>query len=68
MARMVSWSAPAAESGHIAVDPRRVTTEHHREAGPVHVGYQFWERLGLHNILREIGIGEAHRPEDSEKR
>jgi len=39
------------ESAYIAVDPRRVTTEHHREAGPVHVGYQFWQRLGLDDIL-----------------
>jgi transposase len=48
-------SAPA-DDGTIAGDPRRVTTEQHREAGPVHVGYQFWNRLGLGDILRDVGI------------
>src|SRR5271157_5189724 len=37
--------------GLIKVDPTRVTTERHREAGPVHVGHQFWRRLGLDDIL-----------------
>jgi transposase len=46
---------------YIAVDPRRVTTEHHREAGPVHVGYQFWSRLGLGDILSEVGISSGTR-------
>jgi len=40
----------------IKVDPSRVTTEQHREAGPVHVGYQFWQRLGLDQILRDCGL------------
>src|SRR3972149_1376302 len=31
-----------AASGHILVDPDLITTERHREAGPVHVGHQFW--------------------------
>jgi len=44
---------------YIAVDPRRVTTEHHREAGTVHVGYQFWKRLGMGDILTELGIPGA---------
>ena len=30
--------------------------EHPREAGPVHVGYQFWKRLGLDEILRGLGF------------
>jgi transposase len=46
---------------YIAVDPRRVTTEHHREAGPVHVAYQFWNRLGLGDILSEVGISSGTR-------
>jgi len=55
-----SSSAPFANQGeYIAIDPRRVSTEHHREAGPVHVGYQFWERLGLGGILSELGIAPA---------
>src|SRR5271166_2121878 len=40
----------------IKVDPSRVTTERHREAGPVHVGHQFWQRLGLDRILRDCGL------------
>jgi transposase len=51
-----SPASAAADAGTIAVDPRRVTTEQHREAGPVHVGYQFWNRLGLGDILRDVGI------------
>ena len=43
-------------SALIKVDPSRVTTEQHREAGPVHVGYQFWQRLGLDQILRACGL------------
>jgi len=49
----------AADDGHIAVDPRRVSTEQHREAGPVHVGYQFWNRLGLGDILRDLGLASG---------
>lgn len=41
---------------HIALDPHRVSTEQHREAGPVHVGYQFWQRLGLNGILQAVGL------------
>jgi transposase len=43
----------------IKVNPSRVTTEHHREAGPVHVGYQFWKRLELDRILRDLPLPEA---------
>lgn len=49
----------AADDGHIAVDPRRVATEQHREAGPVHAGYQFWNRLGLDDILRAVGLSDG---------
>ena len=54
-------ASAAADGGTIAVDPRRVTTEQHREAGPVHVGYQFWNRLGLGDILSEVGISSGTR-------
>jgi hypothetical protein len=43
----------------IKVDPSRVTTEQHREAGPVHVGYQFWQRLELDRILRDCKLSPA---------
>ncbi|MBV8132923.1 MAG: IS1634 family transposase, partial [Alphaproteobacteria bacterium] len=45
----------------IAVDPRQVSTEHHREAGPVHVGSQFWNRLGLGEILSAVGLASGTR-------
>jgi transposase len=45
----------------IKIDPSQVSTERHREAGPVHVGYQFWERLELNRILRDCGLSETVR-------
>ena len=55
-------AAKAAEDGAtIAVDPRRVSTEQHREAGPVHVGYQFCNRLGLDDILRQVDLAAGTR-------
>lgn len=45
----------------ITVDPSRVTTEQHREAGPVHVGYQFWQRLGLDRILSDCKLSPTVR-------
>ena len=40
----------------VTVHTDEVTTERHREAGSVHVGYQFWKRLGLDAILSEAGL------------
>ena len=55
-------AAKAADDGEtIAVDPRRVSTEQHREAGPVHVGYQFCNRLGLDDILRQVDLAAGTR-------
>lgn len=55
-------AATATDDGQtIAVDPRRVSTEQHREAGPVHVGYQFWNRLGLDDILSEVDLAAGAR-------
>lgn len=54
--------APAARragGGLIEIDPSRVSSERHREAGPVHVGYQFWQRLELDRILRECGLAQT---------
>jgi transposase len=45
----------------VAVHVDQVTTGHNREAGPVHVGYSFWKRLGLEEILKDIGLGERAR-------
>src|ERR1700693_5819946 len=47
---------PANTGALIKSEPARVATERHREAGPVHVGYQFWHRLELDRILRDCGL------------
>ena len=39
---------------YITIVPRRVTTEQHRNAGPVDVGYQYVNRLGLGEIRRDV--------------
>jgi transposase len=52
---------PAGSAEPITVDPSRVTTEQHREAGPIHVGYQFWQRLNLDRILYDCGLPETVR-------
>jgi len=40
----------------VAVHTDEVTTERHREAGSVYVGYPFWKRLGLEAILADVGL------------
>lgn len=40
----------------VAVHTERVTATHHRTAGPVHVGFQFWKRLGFDAILKQRGF------------
>jgi hypothetical protein len=52
---------PSGSAELITVDPSRVTTEQHREAGPIHVGYQFWQRLSLDRILHDCGLPETVR-------
>jgi transposase len=49
------------DGGHITVDPKLITTELHREAGTVHVGDQFWRRIGLDEILEQQGLSERTR-------
>jgi transposase len=46
------------EADLIAVHTDRVRVERAREAGPVHVGHQFWKRLGLDEILGGLGFSE----------
>jgi transposase len=53
--------APVANSDLLAVHVDQVRTEESREAGPVHVGYQFWLRLGLDGILAQAGLNERTR-------
>lgn len=45
----------------IAVLTGAVRSEESREAGPVHVGYQFWRRLGIDAILEQAGLSERAR-------
>jgi len=42
----------------ITVDSDRIGLEEVRVAGPVHVGHQMWERLGLDGILSRAGLTE----------
>jgi transposase len=49
------------QSGIIAIDTDRVETEQHREAGPVHVGHQIWQQLGLEEILGRAGLSKHAR-------
>lgn len=60
-ARGAAAAPPRADSGLITIDPARVSSERHREAGPVHVGYQFWQRLELDRILRDCGLSHTVR-------
>jgi transposase len=59
-----SFVSPA-ESGRVSelvvVHVDRVRTEECREAGPVHVGYQFWLRLGVDTILTNAGLSQRAR-------
>jgi len=45
----------------VAVHTDEVTTERHREVGSVHVGVRFWKRLGLEEILSEVGLSARAR-------
>ncbi len=49
------------DSGVVAIDTDRVETEQHREAGPVHVGHQIWQQLGLDEILGRAGLSKGAR-------
>jgi transposase len=54
-------ASPPRATGLIKVDPSRVTTGQHREAGPVHVGHQFWQRLGIDGILHDCKLSPTTR-------
>src|SRR5712692_4402165 len=49
---------PPADDEPVRVRPGRVTVEQAREAGPVHVGHQFWFRLGIDEVLSGAGFSE----------
>jgi transposase len=52
----VTASAPSSPSALISVHTDRVTYEMPRPAGHIHVGFEFWKRLGLDDILRSLGF------------
>ncbi|GAH76723.1 unnamed protein product, partial [marine sediment metagenome] len=45
----------------ISIHTDKVEMEKAREAGPVHVGYQFWEKLEMDEILKRAGFSEKVR-------
>lgn len=45
----------------VAVLVDGVRCDQSREAGPVHVGYQFWRRLELDSILEKVGLSQGAR-------
>jgi transposase len=58
----VEGSGGAGAPGEVvAIQTDRVALEEAREVGPVHVGHEMWLRLGLEEILREIGLPQRAR-------
>ena len=49
---------PPSDEESVAVRPGQVRAEQAREAGPVHVGHQFWLRLGVDEALSHAGFSE----------
>jgi len=45
----------------VAIHTDEVSTEEHREAGPVHVGHQLWQRLGVDAVLAKAGLSARAR-------
>ena len=54
--RSAQGQSPQPDGDIVAVHTDQVSLEEAREAGPVHVGHQMWNRLGLEEILREAGL------------
>ncbi len=52
---------PAGPSDLVTVHTDQVTTEEAREAGPVHVGHQLWQQLGLDAVLAQAGLSARTR-------
>jgi transposase len=50
-------AAPAAADDRVSVLFHRVGCENPRPAGHIHVGLEFWKRLGLDDILKSVGLG-----------
>lgn len=54
-------SGATADDDPVPVRTEGVRCEQSREAGPVHVGYQFWRSLELDTILERAGLSEGAR-------
>jgi hypothetical protein len=53
-----SPSADSEEGRWLTVDTENFSTEEAREAGPVHVGHQIWNKLQITEALTEAGLDE----------
>jgi transposase len=53
---VVETNKSGADEGLIRIHVDGVRTEKHRQAGAVHVGFEFWRRLELDRILTEVKI------------
>jgi len=56
--KVPTTAASEAGTDLVTVHTDGIETECIREAGPVHVGYQFWLRLGMEEILPAVGLSE----------
>jgi transposase len=54
--RSAAKGTPASHADVVAVHTDGVEVEEAREAGPVHVGHQFWQRLDVDAILADVGL------------
>jgi len=45
----------------VSIHTDKVQMERAREAGPVHVGYQFWKKLKMDEVLKQAGFSEKTR-------
>jgi transposase len=52
---------PAGAADLVAVHTDQVTVEAAREAGPVHVGHQVWQLLGVDTVLAQAGLSARTR-------
>jgi transposase len=57
--RCEARAAPSSDLVTIHTD--EVSTEEHREAGPVHVAHQMWQRIGVDSVLAQAGLSARAR-------
>src|SRR5215472_5475787 len=55
-AKAIPQAQNVARASAIIVEPDRIQMEEGREAGPVHVGHQIWNQLGMNAILQRAGL------------